>query len=116
MAEARSAGPAPAQVQARILVVCLGNICRSPMAEGLLRARIERSRFAGRVELDSAGTGAWHVGHPPDPRAIACVGAAGVDIAGLRGRQVTREDFHHFDWLLCADRQKIGRASCRERV
>lgn len=95
------------RVQARILVVCLGNICRSPMAEGILRERIERSRFAGRVELDSAGTGSWHVGQPPDPRAVACVQAAGVDIAGLRGRQVTREDFHHFDWILCADRQNL---------
>ena len=98
---------APSLPQARLLVVCLGNICRSPMAEGILRARIERSPFAGRVEVDSAGTGNWHVGHPPDPRAVACIRDAGVDIAGLRGRQVTREDFHRFDWLLCADRQNL---------
>ena len=107
MTERRSHVPVPVGVQARILVVCLGNICRSPMAEGILRARIDRSRFAGRVELDSAGTGNWHVGHPPDPRAVACAHAAGVDIGGLRGRQVTRDDFHHFDWLLCADRQNL---------
>ena len=88
-------------------MVCTGNICRSPMAEGILRARIAQSRFAGRVELDSAGTGNWHVGQPPDPRAVACALEAGVDIAGLRGRQVTREDFHHFDWILCADRQNL---------
>ena len=107
MTEARSKTQAVSRVQARILVVCLGNICRSPMAEGILRARIEASPFAGRVELDSAGTGNWHVGHPPDPRAVACAHAAGVDIGGLRGRQVTRDDFHHFDWLLCADRQNL---------
>ena len=107
MTEARSKAPAVSQVQARLLVVCLGNICRSPMAEGILRSRIEASRFAGRVEVDSAGTGNWHVGHPPDPRAIACVDAAGVDITALRGRQVTREDFRHFDWILCADRQNL---------
>ena len=107
MTEARSKAQAVSQVQARILVVCLGNICRSPMAEGMLRARIEASPFAGRVGLDSAGTGNWHVGHPPDPRAVACVHATGVDIAGLRGRQVRREDFHHFDWILCADRQNL---------
>ena len=107
MTEARSKVQAVSQVQARILVVCLGNICRSPMAEGMLRARIEASPFAGRVELDSAGTGNWHVGHPPDPRAVACVHAAGVDSAGLRGRQLRREDFHHFDWILCADRQNL---------
>lgn len=55
----------------RLLVVCLGNICRSPVAEGVLRARIEASSLAGRIELDSAGTGDWHVGDPPDRRAIA---------------------------------------------
>ena len=94
-------------VQARLLVVCLGNICRSPMAEGIVRARIDDSPLAGRVELDSAGTGDWHVGQPPDPRAIACARAGGVDISGLRGRQVRRDDFQHFDWLLCADRQNL---------
>ena len=98
---------APSHVQARLLVVCLGNICRSPMAEGILRARIEASPLAGRVGLDSAGTGRWHVGQPPDPRAIACAHAGGVDISGLRGRQVVREDFHRFDWILCADRQNL---------
>ena len=94
-------------VQARLLLVCLGNICRSPMAEGIVRARIGASPLAGRVQLDSAGTGDWHVGHPPDPRAIACARAGGVDISGLRGRQVRPDDFHRFDWLLCADRQNL---------
>lgn len=55
----------------KLLVVCLGNICRSPMAEGALRARLDASPLAGRVQVDSAGTGDWHVGEPPDRRAIA---------------------------------------------
>ena len=74
------------------------------MAEGLLRARLEASALPRRVEVDSAGTGDWHVGQPPDPRAIATAAAHGVDIATLRGRQLSRADFERFDWLLCADR------------
>lgn len=90
-----------------LLVVCLGNICRSPMAEGLLRARIETSPLRGRVLVDSAGTGDWHVGQPPDKRAIATAARHGVDIATLRGRQVCAVDFENFDWLLCADRANL---------
>jgi protein-tyrosine phosphatase len=86
----------------RLLVVCLGNICRSPMAEGALRARLAR---AGRddIHVDSAGTGDWHVGAPPDPRAIACARRHGIDISGQRARQLATADFHDHDWLLCAD-------------
>ena len=87
----------------RLLVVCLGNICRSPLAEGALRARIEASPLAGRVMVDSAGTGGWHAGEPPDRRAIACARGHGVDIAGLRARQLRARDFEDFHWLLCAD-------------
>jgi protein-tyrosine phosphatase len=87
----------------RLLVVCLGNICRSPMAEGALRMRLEQAGLDRRVQIDSAGTGDWHVGQPPDRRAIACARRHGVDIAGLRGRQLRPEDHHEFDWLLCAD-------------
>lgn len=90
-----------------LLVVCLGNICRSPMAEGILRARIEQSALSGRVLLDSAGTGDWHVGRPPDPRAIATAARHGVDIAGLRGRQLSSADFDRFDWILCADSSNL---------
>ena len=91
----------------RLLVVCLGNICRSPLAEGALRARIEASPLAGRVEVDSAGTGDWHVGEPPDHRAIATAARHGVDISVLRGRQLQLADFEGFDWLLCADRSNL---------
>lgn len=91
----------------KLLMVCLGNICRSPMAEGALRARIEASPLAGRVQVDSAGTGGWHAGQPPDQRAIACARGHGVDIAGLRARQLRADDFHDFDWLLCADADNL---------
>jgi protein-tyrosine phosphatase len=91
----------------KLLVVCLGNICRSPMAEGALRARIAVSPLAGRVQVDSAGTGGWHAGQPPDPRAIACARGHGVDISMLRARQLREQDYSEFDWLLCADRENL---------
>jgi protein-tyrosine phosphatase len=87
----------------RLLVVCLGNICRSPMAEGALRTRIDRAGLSDVIEVDSAGTGGWHAGEPADRRAIRCAQGHGVDISGLRARQVRTQDFETFDWLLCAD-------------
>ena len=95
------------QAPVRLLVVCLGNICRSPMAEGVLRARIAASTLAGRVIVDSVGTGDWMVGQPPDPRAISTAARHGVDISGLRARQICRDDFARHDWLLCADRSNL---------
>ncbi|MDQ3287387.1 MAG: low molecular weight phosphotyrosine protein phosphatase [Pseudomonadota bacterium] len=106
----------------RLLVVCLGNICRSPTAEGVLRERIDASPLRGRVFVDSAGTGDWHVGQPPDPRAIATAARHGVDIAGLRGRQLCAADFQNFDWILCADRSNLrdvralAPSECRARI
>lgn len=91
----------------KLLIVCLGNICRSPLAEGALRARIGESRLAGEVEVDSAGTGDWHVGQPPDPRSIECARRHGVEIGMLRGRQVKAGDFEEFDWVLCADADNL---------
>ncbi|MBD9467433.1 low molecular weight protein-tyrosine-phosphatase [Pseudoxanthomonas sp. PXM01] len=90
-----------------LLVVCLGNICRSPMAEGALRARLAASPFARQVRIDSAGTGGWHAGEPPDPRAIACARRHGVDISGQRARQLSVRDFETFDWILCADHANV---------
>jgi protein-tyrosine phosphatase len=87
----------------RLLVVCLGNICRSPMAEGALRARIEAAGLGDRVEVDSAGLGNWHAGQAPDRRAIKCAAGHGVDISGLHARQITDADYTGFDVLLCAD-------------
>lgn len=88
----------------KVLIVCLGNICRSPMAEGWLRARIATEPLLkDRVLVDSAGLGDWHAGQPPDPRAIRTAAAHGIDIAGQRARMLTRQDFREFDLILCAD-------------
>ncbi|MEO7478373.1 MAG: low molecular weight protein-tyrosine-phosphatase [Lysobacteraceae bacterium] len=91
----------------RILIVCMGNICRSPMAEGLLRHKVEQAGLSARVRLDSAGTGPWHAGKPPDPRAIAVCSEHGIDISDLRGRQINSHDFSVHDWVLCADRRNL---------
>jgi len=106
----------------RLLVLCLGNICRSPMGEGALRARLDASPLADWVEVDSAGTGGWHAGEAPDRRAIRCAAGHGVDIGGLQARQLRRTDFTQFDWILCADRANqrdalaLAPASAQERV
>jgi protein-tyrosine phosphatase len=84
-----------------VLFVCLGNICRSPLAEAALRAEAERAGLALHVE--SAGTGDWHIGSPPDPRARATALRHGIDISGYRGRQVTAADFHAFDHIFALD-------------
>ena len=100
----------------RLLMLCMGNICRSPMAEGALRARLLQAGMADEVQVDSAGTGGWHAGDPPDPRAIATAAAHGVDIAGLRARKLEVGDFDRFDWILCADRVNLAQAQVRKPV
>lgn len=106
----------------RLLIVCLGNICRSPMAEGALRARLREAGLADAVHVDSAGTGGWHAGQPPDPRAIACASRHGVELGQLRARQLRPGDFSGFDWILCADQENLrdvralGPASARARA
>jgi protein-tyrosine phosphatase len=84
-----------------ILFVCLGNICRSPLAQGAFRAEAERLGL--EVETDSAGTGGWHAGEPPDARAIAAARRNGVDISDLRARKVTRADFERYDHIVALD-------------
>ena len=93
----------PARGAVRILLVCLGNICRSPTAEVVLRDAVERAGLADRVTIDSAGTGDWHIGNPPDPRAVAHAARRGYDLTALRARQVSSEDFERFDWILAMD-------------
>lgn len=88
-----------------MLMVCLGNICRSPLAEGVLR-RLAAERGI-RLEVDSAGTADYHVGEAPDHRARACAKRHGIDIDGLRGRQVVPEDFHRSDHLLAMDQANL---------
>ena len=92
----------------RILFVCLGNICRSPMAEGLFRRELERRGIDHLVEVDSAGTGDWHVGEPPDPRARRAISKRGVDISHLRGRQVSVQDLEAFDLILAMDAENLS--------
>ena len=86
----------------RLLFVCLGNICRSPTAEGVMRALIAREGIDGRVMVDSAGTGSWHVGSPPDERARDAASGRGVQLEGS-ARQVRPQDFAEFDLLLAMD-------------
>lgn len=88
-----------------VLFVCLGNICRSPLAEGALRLAAQEAGLDIRV--DSAGTGDWHVGTPPDPRAIATAKRHGVDISGLRARQVSGADFSRFSHIFALDAQNM---------
>src|SRR5437868_10100387 len=89
----------------RILFVCLGNICRSPLAEAAFRAEAERRGLD--AEADSAGTGGWHRGEPPDRRAIAAARRNGVDISDLRARQVRPKDFERFDQILALDSENL---------
>lgn len=85
----------------------MGNICRSPLLEGWAR-RAASGDSGARLSFDSAGTGDWHVGQPPDRRAIASAAKHGVDISGQRARTVAADDFHRFDLLLCADRDNLA--------
>ena len=87
----------------RVLMVCLGNICRSPMAHGVFEQLVRDSDLSNRIEVDSAGTGAYHVGNPPDPRAQETMRRHRIDISGQRARQVRAEDFEEFDYVLAMD-------------
>lgn len=90
-----------------ILFVCLGNICRSPLAEGILRHKAEAAGVAEKFTLDSAGMGPWHAGKAPDPRSIAAAARHGIDIGNQRARQITADDFKRFDLILGMDRENI---------
>lgn len=91
----------------RVLFVCLGNICRSPLAEGVFRHLAERSGVAEEIVVDSAGTGAWHVGEPPDERATAVAKARGVALKG-RARRIEPVDLAEFDYVLAMDRDNLS--------
>lgn len=87
-----------------ILFVCLGNICRSPIAEGVFRNIAENRGYANYFLIDSAGLGSWHIGNPPDERAQAAMRLHGIDIGNLRARRVAPDDFERFDLILAMDR------------
>ncbi len=89
----------------KVLFVCLGNICRSPTAEGLFRDLLRRHGLDDRIAVDSAGTGAWHVGSAPDRRAQAATLRRGIDISNLRARQARADDFESFDYVVAMDRE-----------
>jgi protein-tyrosine phosphatase len=91
----------------RILFVCMGNICRSPTAEGVMRHLLAEEGLTDEIEVDSAGTGGWHAGSPPDRRATAAARGRGIVLEGT-ARQVTDEDFETFDLILCADAENVA--------
>lgn len=91
-----------------VLFVCLGNICRSPLAEGVFRAEAAARGLLARFEFDSAGTGDWHAGDPPDYRSVATCAAHGVDISALRARQLLAKDFARFDHMFGMDANNVS--------
>lgn len=105
----------------RILFVCLGNICRSPTAEGVMRKVLAEAGAEGEIEVESAGTGSWHVGERADPRAVAAASERGYSLESL-GRQVSPSDFEEYDLLLAMDRSNhadllsIAPPDAREKV
>lgn len=106
----------------KILFVCLGNICRSPTAEAVLRHLLQREASELEVTVESAGIGAWHIGEPPDERSQAAARRRGFEMSSLRARQITAEDFSRFDLILAMDLENLAElkrrapAHLRERV
>lgn len=106
----------------RLLFVCLGNICRSPTAQGVFEKLLASDALADQITVDSAGTAAYHVGKPPDSRAIAAAARRGVDLTMLRARAVADSDFYNFDLILAADRSNLqdlirrAPADCTARI
>ena len=105
-----------------VLFVCLGNICRSPMAEALMRHRVDAAGLSDRIRVDSAGTGDWHIGKPPHAGTRDVLDRKGISHAGLRARQLHADDFHSFDWLVAMDQanvrdiQRVGTGPARIRT
>lgn len=91
-----------------VLFVCMGNICRSPMAEGVFRREIAKAGLLDKVNVDSAGTHSYHIGSKPDQRAQNAANKRGVNISGLRGRQVADADFEKFDYILAMDNVNLN--------
>ena len=92
----------------KVLFVCLGNICRSPTAHGVFEKMVTQLGLQDQIEIDSCGTGDWHIGGSPDPRASAEAKGRGYDLSHLRARQVVSQDFEQFDYILAMDRQNLA--------
>ena len=92
-----------------VLFVCMGNICRSPTAEGVFRYHVEGAGLAEHIEIDSAGTHAYHVGEPADHRARAAAERRGMTLEGIRARRVSSDDFERYDYILAMDEDNLAR-------
>lgn len=92
----------------RVLFVCLGNICRSPTAHGVFEGLVQQQKLHRAIEVDSAGTGDWHLGEQPDKRSQSAAAARGYDLSHLRARLLTVEDFHKFDYILAMDNKNLA--------
>ena len=106
-AEREPPPPKPRTRCISVLFVCLGNICRSPSAEGVFKKLVQEAGLAEQIVIDSAGTGNYHVGEPPDPRACETAARRGYDLTALRARQVSRQDFAKFDYILAMDDENL---------
>lgn len=95
----------------RVLFVCLGNICRSPLAQGVFEELARKEGLEGEIFADSAGTGAWHIGGPPDERATESAARRGLDISSQEARRITPEDFDSFDYILTMDKENFRAVS-----
>lgn len=92
----------------KVLFVCLGNICRSPTADGIFQNLVASAGLAKRISVDSAGTAGWHQGRAPDPRTVAAASRRGFDLSSLRARQVKAADFDEFDYILAMDEENLA--------
>jgi protein-tyrosine phosphatase len=95
----------------QVLFICMGNICRSPTAEGVFRHHIQKlgikEGYHGDIYIDSAGTTSFHTGHEPDPRSTATAALHGIDLSGIQSRQVSRDDFEDYDYILAMDHENV---------
>ncbi|MBO8172853.1 MAG: low molecular weight phosphotyrosine protein phosphatase [Bacillaceae bacterium] len=92
----------------RVLFVCLGNICRSPMAEAVFRKQVQEEGLEDRIEVDSAGTGHWHVGEAPHEGTRQILDRHGIDYSGMKARQIVKDDLFEFDYLIAMDADNLG--------
>jgi len=92
----------------KVLFVCLGNICRSPTAEGVFQKLVVDAGLGKRIHIDSAGTANWHQGRAPDPRTVAAANRRGIDLSVLRARAVKASDFYEFDYILAMDKNNLA--------
>ena len=95
----------------RVLFVCLGNICRSPMAEALFRHKVKEAGLEDRIEVDSAGTGDWHIGSPPHHGTRRILDQYRISYEGIAARQITPKDFHHYQYIVAMDRSNLANLS-----